>query len=153
MERDAAWLDHVRQLMTERIPFNRVLGIRIRALARGLAVFEVPYRPELIGDPDRPALHGGVLSAVADACGGTAVWTEVGESDRVSTIDLRIDYLRPGRPELFVATARVLRVGNRVGVANVVLTHEGAGDDDKPIAEAKGVYAIKRVEGGKSGAV
>ena len=52
-----------------------------------------------------------------------------------------------------VATARVLRVGNRVGVANVALTHEGPGDEEKPIAEAKGVYAIKRVEGGKSGAV
>ncbi|AKF07222.1 thioesterase family protein [Sandaracinus amylolyticus] len=135
-------LAFVRRLMDEAIPFNRVLGLRVRELTRGRAVLEVPYKPELIGDPDRPALHGGVLSAVADTAGGCAVWTTVGESDRVSTIDLRVDYLRPGRLEPFHAIASVLRVGNRVGVANVLLVHPSA--PDEPIAEAKGVYSVKR---------
>ena len=99
-------------------------------------------RPELIGDPDRPALHGGVLSAVADTCGGCAVWSAVGADDRVSTIDLRIDYLRPGQPEELRCIGNVLRVGNRVGVAQITLFHPSA--SDVPIAEAKGVYSVKR---------
>jgi uncharacterized protein (TIGR00369 family) len=139
----SAQLAFVRRLIDDEIPFNRVLGLRVRSATRGLAVLEIPFRAELIGDRDRPALHGGVVSALADTCGGAAVWTQVGALDRVSTIDLRVDYLRPGRAETLVATGRVLRVGNRVGVVNIV-THDG---DAEPIAEAKGVYAIKRVTG------
>lgn len=137
-------LAFVRHLMSEVIPFNRVLGVQVSEIARGRAVLTVPFRPELIGDPDRPALHGGVLSAVADAAGGCAVWTTVRETDRISTIDLRIDYLRPARLELFHAIATVLRTGNRVGVANVLLVHPSS--PDEPVAEAKGVYSVKRAD-------
>jgi uncharacterized protein (TIGR00369 family) len=139
---EASRLAFVRSLIDDHIPFNRVLGLRVRDVRRGLAVLEIPFRPELIGDQERPALHGGVVSALADTCGGAAVWTQVGLHDRVSTIDLRVDYLRPGRAETLVATGHVLRVGNRVGVVNIVVTHDG---DPEAIAEAKGVYAIKRV--------
>lgn len=128
--------------MTEVVPFNAVLGIQVLEVTRGRAIFAVPFRPELVGDPDRPALHGGVISAVADACGGCAVWSMVDERDRVSTIDLRVDYLRPARLELFHAIANVLRVGNRVGVANVVVVHPSR--PDEPVAEAKAVYSVKR---------
>lgn len=138
----AARLTAIRELFLERIPFNRVLGIQILALRPGEALFAVPFRPELIGDPDRPALHGGVLSAVADTCGGCVVWSAVGESDRVSTIDLRVDYLRPAKPEELRCAGRVLRVGNRVGVAHISLFHPSA--EDVCIAEAKGVYSVKR---------
>ena len=135
-------LAFVRRLMGETIPFNRVLGIQVLEIGQGRAVFAVPFRPELIGDPERPAIHGGVLSAVADAAGGCAVWTTIGENDRISTIDLRVDYLRPAKPALFHAVANVLRVGNRVGVANVVVFHPGS--PGEPVAEAKGVYSVKR---------
>lgn len=138
----ASRLAFVRALMDEEIPFNRVLGLRVRDVGEGVAALEIPFRAELIGDRERPALHGGVVSALADTCGGAAVWTRVGPLDRVSTIDLRVDYLRPGRAETLVATGTVLRLGNRVGVVNIVVTHDG---DPEPIAEAKGVYAIKRV--------
>ena len=140
---DAAHLEQIREFFLTRIPFNRVLGIEVDELERGRAVFRVPFRPELIGDPERPALHGGVLSAVADACGGCAVWTAIGERDRVSTIDLRVDYLRPGRAEVLHAVGEVLRVGNRVGVAGVQLHHPSA--PDAAVAQAKGVYSVKRV--------
>jgi uncharacterized protein (TIGR00369 family) len=132
----------VRRFMGERIPLHRWLGVEVTELGPGRATLAVPFRAELVGDPDRPALHGGVLSALADAAGGAAVWTQIGPHDRVSTIDLRVDYLRPARLERFEARAVVLRVGNRVGVADVTLVHPG---DEQPIAEAKGVYSVKRV--------
>lgn len=131
----------VRRLMAEHIPFHRWLGVEVAEVSEGRATLRVPFRPELVGDPERPALHGGVLSAVADAAGGAAVWTRIGPSDRVSTIDLRVDYLRPARLHTFEARAIVLRVGNRVGVADVTLIHPG---DAEPIAQAKGVYSVKR---------
>ncbi len=138
----AARYARVKEFFEKRIPFHLVLGLQVHELREGFALFSIPYRPELIGDPDRPALHGGVISAVADACGGGAVWTAIGPTDRVSTIDLRVDYLRPGRPEELRCAGEVLRLGNRVGVAKITVFHPK--DAARPIAEAKGVYSVKR---------
>jgi uncharacterized protein (TIGR00369 family) len=129
-------------LIEELIPFNRFLGIRIARMGEGFMRLELPFRPELIGDPFRKALHGGVISALLDTCGGFAVWTQISLEDRVSTIDLRVDYLSPGLPEPLVAEASVVRVGNRVGVTDMRCFHESA--PDRVVATGKGVYNIKR---------
>lgn len=139
----ARHLAYVRELF-ERIPFNRLLGIEVRELSDARVVFRVPFREDLIGDSQRPALHGGVLSASADACGGAAVWAAIGPDDRVSTIDLRVDYLRPARPEAIDVEGTVLRVGNRVGVASIRIFHPTS--PDETIADCKGVYSVKRAE-------
>ncbi len=131
----------LKQVMEELIPFNRFLGLRLVHAVAGFARIEIPFREELVGDPLRPALHGGVLSMLADTAGGAAVWTKCEDPDaRVSTIDLRIDYLRPAKLEPVVAEAQVVRVGNRVGVADVRLFQPSAEGDT--IATGKGVYNI-----------
>jgi uncharacterized protein (TIGR00369 family) len=131
----------LKQMMESFIPFNAFLGVRATHLDKNLLRLEVPFRPELVGDPIRPALHGGVLSALADACGGGAVWLGIEDvRARVSTIDLRIDYLRPAKLETLVAEARVVRLGNRVGVADVRLYN--ATSPDVTVATGKGVYNI-----------
>jgi uncharacterized protein (TIGR00369 family) len=139
----------LKQVMEEMIPFNRYLGVRLTKAEAGFARLEVPFREELIGDPLRPALHGGVLSALADAAGGGAVWTAIeDEKARISTIDLRIDYLRPAKLELVIAEAKIVRIGNRVGVADVRLFQPS--NEEVTIATGKGVYNIikKEIPGG-----
>lgn len=134
----------VHDFMAAQIPFNRVLGIQVVELSDGHAALAVDYRPELVGDPMRPALHGGVISALVDTCGGAAVWTMIGENDRISTIDLRVDYLRPAPLERMVAVADVIRVGNRVGVASIRIFP--ASRPNEICAEGKGVYSVRRAE-------
>jgi uncharacterized protein (TIGR00369 family) len=135
---DAAAL---KQVMEELIPFNRVLGIRVAEIDRGHVRMEIAFREELIGDPVRRAMHGGVISALADTAGGCAVWSALDEpTARVSTIDIRIDYLRPGRPETLVAEGNVVRAGRRVGVADIRLFHPSAPAES--IATGKGVYNV-----------
>jgi uncharacterized protein (TIGR00369 family) len=135
-------LDVLRQWIDELIPFNKFLGIRATHLAQGDASLELPWRDELVGDPIRPAMHGGVISALADVAGGMAVWSALENPlSRVSTIDLRVDYLRPGRLEVVAARALVVRVGGRVGVADIRIFHPSA--EGETIATGKGVYAIK----------
>jgi len=127
--------------MEELIPFNRFMGLRVVEIDRGRVRLEVPFRPELIGDPLRQAMHGGVISMLADTAGGAAVWSSLDEPRaRVSTIDMRIDYLRPGRQETLVAEASVVRAGRRVGVTDMRLFHPSAPNDT--IATGKGVYNI-----------
>lgn len=140
------YFEMLREWSERGIPFNRVLGVRVRSIEHGRARVAVPYRDELIGDVLRPALHGGVISSLVDVAGGIAVLTSIEPGDRVSTIDLRVDYLRPGPQKAIVADARVIRSGNRVGVVDVrvhVEGGEGEGDGE-PIALGKGVYSIKR---------
>ncbi|QQR91673.1 MAG: hotdog fold thioesterase [Myxococcales bacterium] len=130
------------KVMTEMIPFNKMLGIEVRSLKKGYAELKIPFRPEFVGDFTKPALHGGVLSALMDVTGGAAVWTVLGANSRVATIDLRVDYLKPGQSLDVFARAQVLRVGGRVGVASVQAFHE-----EKPeeiIADARGVYVLRR---------
>jgi uncharacterized protein (TIGR00369 family) len=131
----------VRQVLEELIPFNKVLGVRAVEIDRRHVRLEIPFRPELIGDPLRQAMHGGVMSALADTAGGCAVWSAVDEPRaRVSTIDMRIDYLRPGKPETIACEANVVRLGKRVGVSDMRLFHPSAPADT--IATGKGVYNI-----------
>lgn len=135
-------LDLVRQFFDEAIPFNRFVGLKLVSIERGRMLARIPFRPELVGDPIRPALHGGVISMFADTVGGGAVWSLTNPGDKVATIDLRVDYLRPGRLVELQAVAEVLRVGNRVGVSSIRVFHPD--DPAHPIAMAMGVYTIKR---------
>jgi len=135
-------LDVLRQVAEEFVPFNKWLGMKVERLERGHLTVSIPWRPEIVGDPTIPALHGGVIGAVADAAGGIAVWSTLENAvARVSTVDLRVDYLRPGKPEKLIATAIVIRTGTRLGWADVRLFHPDRESD--LVASARGVYAIK----------
>jgi len=144
---DPETLDKVREFFARGIPFNNFLGMEVVTFETGFARVRIPFRSEFVGDPFRPALHGGVVATLVDATGGAAVWSSLSIADRVSTIDIRVDYLRPGRLEEVIAEARVRRAGNRVGVAQIVAFHPSAPDDH--IAEAMGVYSIRRESDGR----
>lgn len=137
----------VRRFMERQIPFNKFLGMQVTRLGDGDARLEVPFRDEFIGDPFRPAMHGGVISALLDTCGGAAVFTTLSDlAERASTVDLRVDYLRPGRKERLIAEAKVVRAGNKVAVVSLLAYHPG--EAEKPVATGIGVYNIKRVKEG-----
>jgi uncharacterized protein (TIGR00369 family) len=124
------------------IPFNRFLGLRVVDAGEGTARMELPYREEFIGDARRPALHGGVISTLIDTVAGFAVWTQCDVTDRISTIDMRVDYVHHGRPETLIADAQVVRAGNRIGVADVRVWQRS--DPARTVATGKAVYNIRR---------
>ena len=137
------------QFFEEQIPFNRHLGIRVDLLDPGHCVLRLPFAESLVGDPFRRALHGGVLSTIADAAGGLAVFAEVDSVlARVSTVDLRVDYLRKGLEEELFCEANVLRLGNRVAVTAMTLRQQGG---TYVVAEGRGVYNVIRPEEPKDG--
>ncbi|MDT8395963.1 MAG: PaaI family thioesterase [bacterium] len=128
--------------MEQSIPFNRHIGFTVVEAREGYVKVRVPFRKEFIGDPRRPALHGGILSAVIDAAGGLAVWTQFALTDLISTVDMRVDYLRPGPDRDIVAESRVVRMGNRVSVVNTVVY--AADSPDEPVADGRAVYNTRR---------
>lgn len=126
------------------IPFNKLLGIKVEALEPGHALLHIPYHADLVGDPARPALHGGVMSAMIDAAGGVAVFASLDKMGPVATIDLRVDYLRAGLLEDLWCDATVIRAGNRVAVTSMRV-FQGS-DRAYLTAEGRGVYNILRPE-------
>ncbi|TXH92810.1 MAG: thioesterase family protein [Pseudomonas sp.] len=133
----------------QRIPFNQVLGIRIDELSGDRVLMSLPMKPELIGNFVHGILHGGVISSLLDVAGGAMAL--IGAFDKhqhlsqqermqrlskLGTIDLRVDYLRPGRGNLFTATAVLLRSGNKVAVVRTEL-HS---DDGTLVAVGTGTY-------------
>ena len=138
-------MEFAKTFIEEQVPFNRLLGMQLTSLGDGTARMQVPFREEFIGDPLRPALHGGVISALVDTCGGVAVFTSLQDvDDRTSTVDLRVNYLRPGRKETLIADAEIVRVGNHVAVVSLVAYHPD--EKDKPVATGTGVYNVRRAK-------
>ena len=134
----------IRQFMEEGIAFNEFLGMIIESLGHGTALMRIPMRREFMGDPYRPAVHGGVISSLADTVGGLAVFTCLDVGRVASTVDLRVDYLRPGRIDQDLwGCAEVLRVGNRVGVTRSVVYQD---DESSPVATAAAVYNVVQMK-------
>jgi uncharacterized protein (TIGR00369 family) len=126
------------RIMEEAVPFNRHLGIRGGDAREGWATLLLPVRPEHVGDPRRPALHGGVLSSLIDTAGGVAAWSALPPGEVVSTVDLRVDFLEPARPKgTLKAEAQLVRKGNRVCHVRVAVTQDGV-----LVAEGRAVYNI-----------
>ncbi|MFI5183961.1 MAG: PaaI family thioesterase [Vicinamibacteria bacterium] len=132
-------------IMEEHSPFNRLLGIRGESAEPGRVVMTLPVRPDHVGDPRRPALHGGVVASLVDTAGGAAAWSALVPGESVSTVDLTVDYLEPaGLHGPLRAEATLLRKGNRVCHVRVAVTQGTV-----LVAEGRGVYNIHRVRSEK----
>ena len=139
----------VRELFEQRIPFNALLGLKIEDIGGERVHGRIDMRPELGGHFVHNRIHGGVISACLDAMGGLAVMAAIGARHldeppfqrlhrfgKLGTIDLRIDYLRPGRGQRFTATATPLRAGNKVAVIRMELHN----DEGVLVAVGTGTY-------------
>ncbi|CAM4040347.1 thioesterase family protein [Pseudoalteromonas byunsanensis] len=133
----ALLLNQVGNIFVEKMPFNRFLGISIQTLSADKAQIQLPWKDEFIGNPTQKILHGGVISAVLDNVGGLLAAASI--IDKLSaeelhsvpnklatlgTIDIRTDFLRPGRGEHFIASATLIRSGNKVCVCRMELHNE-----------------------------
>lgn len=111
----------------------------------------IDMRNELVGNITYHTLHGGIIASILDTIGGHAVFLSVFKQLRgqplekkmkrigkIGSIDLRVDYLRPGKGKSFSATASILRTGNKVAVVRMELHN----DEEKLIAVGTGSYTV-----------
>ncbi len=144
-------LELLKVIYEQQMPFNRLLEIRITSLTPTDIQVRIDMREELIGNFIREILHGGVISAVLDLTGGLVAsmellknmevveFEELGKRmAKIGTIDLRVDFLRPGKGEYFVATGTILRKGSKVAVVRTELCN----DQKVLIAAGTGTYLV-----------
>ena len=120
------------------IAFCNALGMRLLATGEGEALMAVPYRPELIGDPDSGVIHGGVVTTLLDTAAGLAASMAGGGPEGLATLDLRIDYMRPAEPgKVIFASARCFRRARQISFMRATAFNDR---DENAIAVAVGAF-------------
>jgi uncharacterized protein (TIGR00369 family) len=150
-EFEEAFITGLKTIFEEKIVFNQVLGLKIVSVEAERVTARIDMRPELVGHFAYNRIHGGVISAGLDAMGGLACMAAIGARHmdeapeqrlhrfaKLGTIDLRIDYLRPGIGAHFELSAEVLRLGSRVASTRM----EFRGADGKLLSCGSGAYIV-----------
>ena len=130
-----------RYLVEKVAPFtHNFLQPQIMDLKRGKLSLLLPFKSDFIGNPAMPCLHGGVTASLIDHCGGFCAWSTL-ENPKflLSTVDLRIDYLRPAPAENLICDAEVIHEGGKLIRADVVVWDL---DKKKKVAVGRGVYNV-----------
>ncbi|KGJ92209.1 thioesterase family protein [Thalassotalea sp. ND16A] len=143
--------EQVTEMWNTRIAFNQLLGFKITQMQDEYAEIQFNWDDKLMGNPVQKILHGGVTASVLDMVGGVVIAANMisriqtpnkesihAKLTKLSTIDLRTDFLRPGRGETFIATARIIRHGSKVAVARMELHNEKG----EHIAFGTGTYMV-----------
>jgi uncharacterized protein (TIGR00369 family) len=141
----------LKQLFEEKIVFNSVIGLKVTSITPERVSGRIDMRQELIGHYAHHRIHGGVISASLDAMGGLAALAAIGARHmdeppeqrltrfgKFGTIDLRIDYLRPGVGSHFELHAEVLRLGSRVASTRMAFH----GPDGKLLSTGAAAYIV-----------
>jgi uncharacterized protein (TIGR00369 family) len=120
------------------VPYVRFLGMRAELAGDEMTAI-LPFSPHLIGNVLLPALHGGVIGAFLEMT-ALAQLSVVQSTAKVhKTIDVTIEYLRPGRPVTTYARADLRKVGRRIANIHVEAWQEERG---KPIAALQGHFLL-----------
>lgn len=127
------------------IPHAKAIGLHLKAVHKAYARVCVPYRPELVGNPQTGVIHGGVVTTALDNVMGMAVLCALTELCAVATLDLRIDYMRaaePGRDIL--AEAQCYKLTRSVAFVRGAAYHEGMEDDAVAVTQATFMLTANR---------
>ena len=130
------------QSLIDRIPYARLLGLSIDSVdARGRVISKLRFDPAIVGNPNLPAVHGGVIGAFLEMA---AIFQLVrdGEGDHFpKPINLTVDYLRSAGPRDTFAAATITKHGRRVANVRVEAWQQ---NPDRPIAAAHGHFLMPR---------
>ncbi len=103
-------------------PIARLIGFTLTSIAPGEAVVELEAT-EAHANP-MGTLHGGVLCDIADAAMGLAYAANLGEGESFTTLELKINFLKPVWKAQLRAVGRVVKQGRTVGLVECDVTDE-----------------------------
>jgi uncharacterized protein (TIGR00369 family) len=125
------------------VPHNAALGLRVIDCAPAMVILELPWREDLVGNPETGVLHGGAITTLLDACSGASVFLALRQPIPIATLDLRIDYLRPATAHQTVrARAECYRVTRNVAFTRCIAYHGDDHSDRHAIASAAGTFML-----------
>jgi len=138
--------DEIKRRLEERyvdaVPHNRALNLRVADYRPEHLSLCLPYREDLVGNPETRVLHGGCITSLIDATCGGAVILSLAAPRRIATLDLRIDYVRPALPDQeVICDAHCYKITRDVAFVRATAHH---GDKLSPIATSSGTFVVFR---------
>lgn len=118
-----------------RAPFHKWLGLSVVEAGDGEIVVEMPWREEIVVNPDVGYTHGGILATLVDLVADWAIATKLGRP--FPTVDMRVDYHRPAMKGTLRIRGKVIRLGSTFTTAEAYVEDENG----KLLASGRGTYA------------
>jgi len=143
MSRDPEALRQMGEHMAMTVPQAAALGFRFVSAGAGKGSLEVPWREDLVGDPDTQVIAGGVVTSLLDHTCGLAVASAAHTFPfSTATLDLRIDYMRPAAPRAgVVAEAHCYKLTRSIAF---VRAQAWDADPNDPIATAQAAFVLNQ---------
>jgi uncharacterized protein (TIGR00369 family) len=128
--------DDIERFLVEHFPQAVGVGVVEAVAVDGLRL-RVPFRPEYL----RPGgtLSGPTLMTAADTAVYFLILARLGPVPLAVTTSLDIHFLRRPAARDVIAEARLLKLGRRLAVGDVLLRVDG---DSEPVAQANVTYAL-----------
>jgi uncharacterized protein (TIGR00369 family) len=120
-----------------------LIGFRPTSIEAGTAVFRLEAGPQHANPMG--TLHGGIICDVADAAMGIAYASTLGEDESFTTLELKINFVRPFWTGTLIATGRVVKGGRTIGLVECDVTDT----DGRLVARATSTCMTLRGESGE----
>jgi uncharacterized protein (TIGR00369 family) len=103
-------------------PVASLIGFELTAIEPGRAVIELVAEARHANPMG--TLHGGILCDIADAAMGMAFASTLDEGETFTTLELKINFLKPVWTGRLVATGRVVKGGRTIGLVECDVVDE-----------------------------
>ena len=122
--------------MSEDVGFRELVGTELFSAEEGRAVVELHAEDRHLNPGG--TVHDGVDYTLVDVSMAEALKTTIAEGDeRPVTIEIKVNYLEPGKAGTLTSTAQVRKGGKRVTIVEAEVAQEG-----EVVALATGTYTI-----------
>jgi len=132
------FLMELKKSQEEIVPFNKLIEMKITHMNDDEVRVRIPNKEQLMGNYSRKMLMGGMSAVLLDAAASIMAligfmqkmppeeaWTyKKDPMDRIATVDLRTDFLRPGLGKWFEAKAIMVRSGRRLCVTRMEMAND-----------------------------
>jgi len=120
----------------EAAPYYQLLQIRLEEIDAGFARFRMPFRRELV--QAYGVAHGGAIASLADTAVAFALMTLIQPGERVTTVEMKINFLAAVSEGELIGESRVVQKGKRLALAEMEVK-DGNG---KLVAKGLATYMI-----------
>lgn len=127
------------RIISERMPFVALLGLKVESISTELAVLRAVHRDEFLRTGG--SIAGPIMMGLTDAAFFAVLLGNIGAVELAVTTNLSINFLRKPPPGDIIAAASLLKLGKRLAVCEASL-YSAALPDEQVVAHATGTYSL-----------
>jgi len=127
-------LDYTKELW-KLSAFIKLLGLTIEELKDGYCRSRLEIKDDFLNK--HKMVHGGVIYSIADISMGVTVYSTLKTGEEASTIEIKINYLKPAHTKKLDCEAKIIQRGKNIAVLEAEIKA-----DEALVAKAQGTFSI-----------